>query len=464
MRNARSTACASMAGFHAGSMMITRSAFVKFRPTPPTLVVSNMHWNREVSLWNLATFSARAWGSVCPSMRKQRRPEGFKQHTCTRSNILTLCEKTNVRCPRLASAGNNLAMQLSLELCCSNASTVRGSRFSCVSTARPHLASSCTVPAAPKARLSWVLSKAMAWSSAGAAEGDAAMAGSGDAGSAASWPSAAKPSALAFCTASESNSAQAPGFGHGTNSAGWLHNRFRSPIARKTSMPNFCLTQASRMISLFSRIRLYAEAWSSLGCNQMMVSVFGGNRLTSFVSTSVSMPASPSASTAPSSAIKPVPNFVRRRMCGLMRLRSCSDKCFLSSTAQTFAPRTLPRSIGSLKVLTNVAWLPNKPGWAKSINAHKSCNAFWTGVPVSKIRHFERSCRNVLPNSVEMFFILWASSQMTMSHGSASPDRASSPAGSSTFCGDSPSSSLSSGSSSSKRLRFAAPAVGRRSP
>lgn len=40
---------------------------------------------------------------------------------CTRSNILTLCEKTNVRCPRLASAGNNLAMQLSLELCCSNA-------------------------------------------------------------------------------------------------------------------------------------------------------------------------------------------------------------------------------------------------------------------------------------------------------------------------------------------------------
>mmetsp|Transcript_103800 Transcript_103800/g.274454 ORF Transcript_103800/g.274454 Transcript_103800/m.274454 type:complete len:200 (+) Transcript_103800:3109-3708(+) len=106
---------------------------------------------------------------------------------------------------------------------------------------------------------------------------------------------------------------------------------------------------------------------------------------------------------------------------------SCSLRCFLSCTANGLAPRTLPRSIGSLNVFTNVAWLPRRPGWAKSMRDHKSWSAFCTGVPVSRIRQEDSSWRRLLPKRVEMFFILCASSQMTMSQGRTDPLLGSSP-------------------------------------
>mmetsp|Transcript_6748 Transcript_6748/g.19969 ORF Transcript_6748/g.19969 Transcript_6748/m.19969 type:complete len:216 (-) Transcript_6748:1370-2017(-) len=213
MRKALSTACASVAGFHAGSTTITRSAPVRLRPTPPTLVVSSMQWNRSGCCWNLATFSARAAGSVFPSIRRQRRPLGLRQQIWMRSSILTLWLKTRVRWPRLASAGRSSARHRSLELCCSIASALRGSLRSMASAARPARASSSA---------------------------------------AASW--ASSPASSAPRPHSCSSSAQAPGLAAGTSSSGWLQSRLSRPMARKTSTPSLLLAQASRMMSLFSRI------------------------------------------------------------------------------------------------------------------------------------------------------------------------------------------------------------------
>mmetsp|Transcript_19036 Transcript_19036/g.48844 ORF Transcript_19036/g.48844 Transcript_19036/m.48844 type:complete len:252 (-) Transcript_19036:1375-2130(-) len=191
----------------------------------------------------------------------------------------------------------------------------------------------------------------------------------------------------------------------------------------------------------------------------MIVSFFGGSFLALASSLRSSSPSSqPDCSGAASPAspsIRPAPTFVRRRMYGLMRDRSCSERCFLSSTAQTLAPRTLPRSIGSLKVLTNVAWLPSNPGCAKSISAQRSCSAFWTGVPVSSRRQSACRRRRLFPSSVEMFFILCASSQTTMSHGLVVPELGRT-AGNSTSCCSSALSSSPRPSSSSFLRRFAA--------
>mmetsp|Transcript_7547 Transcript_7547/g.22235 ORF Transcript_7547/g.22235 Transcript_7547/m.22235 type:complete len:200 (-) Transcript_7547:788-1387(-) len=186
----------------------------------------------------------------------------------------------------------------------------------------------------------------------------------------------------------------------------------------------------------------------------MIVSFFGGSFLTtpSWSSSASSAPSSSSTATP----VSPAPTFVRRRMCGPMRARIWSARCFLSSTAQTLAPRTLPRSIGSLKVLTKVAWLPRRPGCAKSMSAQRSWSAFWTGVPVSSSRQSAWSRRRLFPSSVEMFFIRWASSQITRSHGLHWP-LGGSCAGSSTSCGSSALSSASPNPSSSSCFRrFAA--------
>mmetsp|Transcript_51269 Transcript_51269/g.141911 ORF Transcript_51269/g.141911 Transcript_51269/m.141911 type:complete len:244 (+) Transcript_51269:401-1132(+) len=207
-----------------------------------------------------------------------------------------------------------------------------------------------------------------------------------------------------------------------------------------------------------------------------MVSFLGGNRLAWQSCPSASSAGPPStepsqmgmgavphssaalaAPTAAASAVpprRPVPALVRRRRCGLMSDRSCAARCFFSSTAQTLAPRTLPRSMGSLKVLTKVAWLPSSPGCAKSISAQRSCSAFCTGVPVSRILQLDCSMRRLLPSSVEMFFILCASSQTTMSQGFVEPVLGSPHSG---ISGSGVSSSLtrpSSTSSSSKRRRL----------
>mmetsp|Transcript_44454 Transcript_44454/g.122995 ORF Transcript_44454/g.122995 Transcript_44454/m.122995 type:complete len:251 (-) Transcript_44454:1300-2052(-) len=236
IRKARSTACASVAGFHEGSTRTTRSALVKLRPTPPTAVVSSIHWKRSNCLLNLATFSARSTASVWPSMRKHRKPLGLSTQIWIRSSILMLCENTRVRWPLEARAGKRDARQRSFALCRKTASVERGSFRSIISAARPARASSASfAPKSERASLSWFV---------------------GTRGSSA--PSTSAPNATAGAdaelTISDSSSVHTLAFGHGSASSGWLQRRFSRPMARKTSMPNFDFAVASRMISLFSKI------------------------------------------------------------------------------------------------------------------------------------------------------------------------------------------------------------------
>mmetsp|Transcript_14733 Transcript_14733/g.46357 ORF Transcript_14733/g.46357 Transcript_14733/m.46357 type:complete len:212 (+) Transcript_14733:785-1420(+) len=208
---------------------MTRSALVRFRPTPPTLVVRSMTLKRLCWFWNLATFSALAKASVCPSTRRQGKPFGRRQQTWMRSSILTLPLKTSVRCPLSARAGSSVARHRSLALCARMASTVRGSFRSIISAARPARASSVSAMAA---KLSALTSEGtIACSSATPCEA---------AGAASFWHS-------------ESSWAQSPGLLVGRQMSGWLQRRLSRPMARKTSMPSFCLAQASRTISLFSK-------------------------------------------------------------------------------------------------------------------------------------------------------------------------------------------------------------------
>mmetsp|Transcript_50241 Transcript_50241/g.130460 ORF Transcript_50241/g.130460 Transcript_50241/m.130460 type:complete len:317 (-) Transcript_50241:521-1471(-) len=298
---ARSTAWASVAGFQDGSTSTTRSALVRFRPTPPTLVVKSMHWNRSGCLLNFCTFSARATASVWPSMRRHRRPCGFRQHTWMRSSIFRLCEKISVRCPRTASAGSNSLRQRSLALCCIIERESRGSLFSITSVAWPARASSFSA-AAPE-------TPGAARLSASPAQGVR------------SRPSVSGPSGFCTCCgscdaiASDRMAAQAPGFGVGTRVIGWLQSRLRRPIARNTSIPSFCLEQASRITSLFSRIFLYAWTCSPLGASQITVSFLGINFFTSSPPSASSTPDSAPQSGAPASSpspTRPVPSLVRR--------------------------------------------------------------------------------------------------------------------------------------------------------
>mmetsp|Transcript_3473 Transcript_3473/g.10242 ORF Transcript_3473/g.10242 Transcript_3473/m.10242 type:complete len:214 (+) Transcript_3473:2128-2769(+) len=153
--------------------------------------------------------------------------------------------------------------------------------------------------------------------------------------------------------------------------------------------------------------------------SQTTVSVLGGRSRSS--APGAGAPSAAAASAGSESFRRPTLAFVRRSMCGCMRRHSCSQRCFLSPTAKALAPRTLPWSMGSLKCFVKVSWLPRRPGWAKSIRAQRSCRAFCTGVPVSKMRHFALTFLKRLPTSVDMFLNVWASSQMTMSQGFCSP-------------------------------------------
>mmetsp|Transcript_3813 Transcript_3813/g.10141 ORF Transcript_3813/g.10141 Transcript_3813/m.10141 type:complete len:476 (-) Transcript_3813:309-1736(-) len=443
MRKARSTAWASVAGFHAGSTRITRSALVRLRPTPPTLVVRSMHLKRLCCCWNLLTFSARDIGSVCPSMRRQARPLGRRQQIWMRSSILRLPLKTSVRCPRSARAGSSLCRHRSLALCERMASTERGSFRSIISAARPARASSLSVPV-PQ-RLSGAASVGTTDSSEAPAGGEASR-----------WQSAR-------------SWAHSPGLAVGSRKRGWLQRRLSRPMARKTSMPSFCLVTASRITSLFSRTFWYAVSCSSLGMHHTMVSFLGGSFFACASGPSASsvppstepsqmgIGAEPTSSMpAPSrtSAMSPAPALVRRKRCGLMSERSWAAKCFFNSTAQTLAPRTLPRSMGSLKVLTKVAWLPSSPGCEKSSRAQRSWSAFCTGVPVRRILLFDWSLRKDLPSSVEMFFIRCASSQMTRSQALELPLPGRPQLGISGSTGSSSLTGPSSMSSSSRRRRL----------
>mmetsp|Transcript_70964 Transcript_70964/g.230373 ORF Transcript_70964/g.230373 Transcript_70964/m.230373 type:complete len:252 (+) Transcript_70964:1754-2509(+) len=250
MRKARSTACASVAGFQAGSTSTTRSALVRFKPTPPTWVVKSMHWKRSISLLNLATFSLRAMQSVAPSMRRQRRLLGLSTQIWIKSNIFTLCEKISVRRPFAANFGNKEFKHFSLALCCNSASLSLGRFLSIISTALPLRASSCTAPAPSTAKLSEPSAETSGASAPSSSFDDRTAADSASDCSAAALPSDE-------ATASDKCSAQAPGFGQGTMSAGWLQRRFSRPMARKTSTPSFCFSVASLMMSLFSKIFLY---------------------------------------------------------------------------------------------------------------------------------------------------------------------------------------------------------------
>mmetsp|Transcript_111507 Transcript_111507/g.302689 ORF Transcript_111507/g.302689 Transcript_111507/m.302689 type:complete len:551 (+) Transcript_111507:905-2557(+) len=226
MRYARSTAWASVAGFHAGSTSTTRSAPVRFSPTPPTPVVSNMHWKRSRCSWNFRTFSARSLGSVWPSIRRQRSPWGRSTQICTRSSILRLWEKTRVRCPFAASAGSSRAMHLSLPLCASSSSVLLPSLRSIASAERPARASSAM--AAPAASGSFATS------------------------SPASTPSSPGLFDHEALVASDISSFQAPGFDNGSARSGWLQSLFKRPMARKTSRLSLVLLAASRITSLAS--------------------------------------------------------------------------------------------------------------------------------------------------------------------------------------------------------------------
>mmetsp|Transcript_105582 Transcript_105582/g.308749 ORF Transcript_105582/g.308749 Transcript_105582/m.308749 type:complete len:243 (-) Transcript_105582:1866-2594(-) len=240
MRYARSTACASVAGFHAGSTMMTRSALVRLRPTPPTLVVSNMQWKRSGCVWNFSTFSARVAGSVRPSIRRQRRPLGRSTQICTRSSILRLCEKMSVRWPRAANPGTSRARQRSFALCANMAWALRGNRLNIYSTEPPPRASSAAAaPVAPNAVRSWASSPA----AASPASDDAA---------AASSPAIAT-FACSSSRASLRSSFHVPSFFVGSARSGWLQRRFNKPMALKTSMPSFALEAASRTTSLRSK-------------------------------------------------------------------------------------------------------------------------------------------------------------------------------------------------------------------
>mmetsp|Transcript_6333 Transcript_6333/g.16174 ORF Transcript_6333/g.16174 Transcript_6333/m.16174 type:complete len:216 (-) Transcript_6333:550-1197(-) len=162
---------------------------------------------------------------------------------------------------------------------------------------------------------------------------------------------------------------------------------------------------------------------SSVGSSQMTVSRLGSSGFqpsASWMLSSSSMATTGPAAPA-SAASMPEETFVRRSRCGATSPRSCCARWLFIAAAKGLAPRTLPRSMGSLNCLTNVLWFPRSPGCAKSISAHMSCSAFWTGVPVSSRRHRDRSLRRLLLTSVEMFFMRCASSQTTTSQTRLSP-------------------------------------------
>mmetsp|Transcript_57639 Transcript_57639/g.153529 ORF Transcript_57639/g.153529 Transcript_57639/m.153529 type:complete len:219 (-) Transcript_57639:1112-1768(-) len=191
----------------------------------------------------------------------------------------------------------------------------------------------------------------------------------------------------------------------------------------------------------------------------MIVSFLGTSFLTEALTASSSSSSSMAETSSPPEATtSPASAFVRRSKCGAVTDRSCSARCFLSSTANAVAPLTLPRSMGSLKCFTKVAWFPKIPGCAKSMRAQRSPRAFCTGVPLRSKRHLERTCLRFFPSNVEMFFILCASSHTTMSHGiTPQPGRPCSGISGSKFSSTLSAASASASSSSPSSLRLFAP-------
>jgi hypothetical protein len=75
MRYARSTLCASTAGFQLGSMMTTRSAAVSVSPRPPTCTAPSLHHARMCAQrpqLHEGTRTALAHGAPCTTAWRQR--------------------------------------------------------------------------------------------------------------------------------------------------------------------------------------------------------------------------------------------------------------------------------------------------------------------------------------------------------------------------------------------------------
>eukprot|EP00967_Tisochrysis_lutea_P071406 scaffold94822_cov25-Tisochrysis_lutea.AAC.7 len=97
-RCARSMACRSFIGFQSWSRNTTVSADVRLRPSPPTLVVSNMRsmLGSELKLSTIAP--RRAAGTRPSSFRYDTEGKcAFRRSSSTRSSIDEDCAKTSAR-------------------------------------------------------------------------------------------------------------------------------------------------------------------------------------------------------------------------------------------------------------------------------------------------------------------------------------------------------------------------------
>mmetsp|Transcript_29917 Transcript_29917/g.88842 ORF Transcript_29917/g.88842 Transcript_29917/m.88842 type:complete len:228 (-) Transcript_29917:481-1164(-) len=108
-------ACASAAGFQAGSTRMTRSAPVMVRPVPPTWTLRQTQKYLEFSAWNLAILRSRSFASMVPSMRRNFRPSTRSTQAWMRSSMRVLCEKIRQRWPRFCSCGSSTESTRSLQ-------------------------------------------------------------------------------------------------------------------------------------------------------------------------------------------------------------------------------------------------------------------------------------------------------------------------------------------------------------
>mmetsp|Transcript_7497 Transcript_7497/g.15571 ORF Transcript_7497/g.15571 Transcript_7497/m.15571 type:complete len:200 (+) Transcript_7497:496-1095(+) len=199
-------------------------------------------------------------------MRKQRKPFGLKTQICNKSSIFKLCEKTSVRCPLLASAGNMALRQRSFAACPTMASASRGNFRMKSSMFWPTEASSASAtppglaPTSSVSRLSIAPPDGDMAESTTAASASTSIAASTAApmASASALPPLNSIGAVVGlgAPASERRSAHSFALPVFKRSNGWLQRRFNKPIARKTSIPSLDFWLASRMISLSSKIVL----------------------------------------------------------------------------------------------------------------------------------------------------------------------------------------------------------------
>mmetsp|Transcript_2118 Transcript_2118/g.8167 ORF Transcript_2118/g.8167 Transcript_2118/m.8167 type:complete len:276 (-) Transcript_2118:4538-5365(-) len=101
-RCARSMACRSFCGFQSCSRKTTVSALVRFKPNPPTCVVSSKT-SIDGSALNFRTTSNRAVGATPPSSLNHETPPSSPRDpnnsSSTRSKTAFSCEKIKTRCP-----------------------------------------------------------------------------------------------------------------------------------------------------------------------------------------------------------------------------------------------------------------------------------------------------------------------------------------------------------------------------